>query len=350
MLLAASQLVGCSKSSGPKASGKTEAPISGSPSDAPVEFKAQWKTGQRYAFHLDVVHHSKTPRETKRNLENPGAAFSEMETTFGEDYALSVTNELHNGHRQLELQILSLQLDVAMGDQYVLNFDSENKVAPANDSPVPDALKQLIGGKLGVELSSHNKLVKTDGGRELMDKALGERPDNRAEGMLRRIFSPQNVRQMVELSGLPDKPVKIGDSWPAKRELAGNQTSIPVELNCTFKGWQQHENRKCALVEFSGAITGGDTSDKDRRRSGNKSDAGNGKVESGKMEGRMWFDPQLGMITETVVDSNLTVNSGSRRSKSTNAPPETALTTMSQTISLKLADVTPLAGKLEAKN
>jgi hypothetical protein len=66
-------------------------------------------------------------------------------------------------------------------------------------------------------------------------------------------------------------------------------------------------------------------------------------IENGKVSGKMWFDPELGMIADTSVDQRMTMRMAAPqrpRAPQTNTAGAPMMTTaMNQKISLKLIEV-----------
>ena len=345
-------LAGCNKSNSPGR--KAEEPITGRKSDPPVEMKAEWKAGKRYTFHLDLVLNTEMPAGRRGN-PNAGP-LRQMETSLGQDYSITVTNAGPDGSRGLQLEIHALTMDIASGDTYVMNFDSENPGLGLSESPLADQLQKLIGGKLRYQISADNKVMRMEGFQELMDRMSGATRAGRGQvapgGMIGRIYNPQYFRQLVELTGLPKEPVKIGDSWPVKREItAGGMGALMIDLTSTFRGWQKHDNRNCALLEFSGALTPrteaptpdtttNRTSDVRRLIRAITTPAGNPfNLEKGTITGRSWFDPSIGFTAETTLDQTLVTKGSVRRTQGTNTVMTISTNTTHQVVWIKLLDV-----------
>jgi hypothetical protein len=165
---------------------------------------------------------------------------------------------------------------------------------------------------------------------------------------------------ILDLSGLPDKPVRVGDSWPVQREAgpsAGPGGALVLNATYTLKGWQEHEQKRCARIDIIGTLapkTGNAPA-----RQGTPS-----PLEKSKVTGHCWLDPVLEFPIETALDQSYTVNSvvaqfrqgtnalARTRQGATNPPPQQALGTNAppqkvsssarQTLSIKLVEVTTL--------
>jgi hypothetical protein len=155
-----------------------------------------------------------------------------------------------------------------------------------------------------------------------------------AQAYVRRLLNAQYLRHLVDLLALPADPVRINATWPGQITLtAGPLTgALTADVTYTFRGWQNHEERKCALVDFSGAVK--------PRGSGASSRSISSTVESGALNGKSWFDPELGMIIEHMTDHTATAKGSIRwRRATTNDPPQAFISTLRQHTSVKLVEV-----------
>jgi hypothetical protein len=304
---------GCKKSnqSGQAGPGGQEAKIEGKASDAPVEITPKWKPGQRYVMRMESAQTMQMPNVMAGRGAAPGGT-SPMENNFAQEYALTVTNS-PGPNRGMELEILAIELQTGFADQQQLNYDSRNKVA-RDAGPITEAFDRVIGGRVRFLISPENKVVKVEGVQELFEKAEGAdaapatdpaqpaRPRAGAAGgvaMLRSIYSEEVLKQMIEMSSGPDHPVRIGESWTVNREI--NQPAIGkmlLAMTNTLRGWQEHEGKKCARVEFTGVITG----------SGEGASGGpipmRMSLENGTLSGHSWFSPELSLTVDMSIQQN----------------------------------------------
>ena len=323
-------LTGCAKS-GPRAT--REEKITGRPEDPPVTFEAQWISSNRYTFRIVTTSCSAAPRA---NSLKPVP----QETTIAQDYVVTVTNTMPDGSRGLDLELRTLQLEMSLGDNFTTTYDSENRVIGTFGDPTAEALQNIVGAHLRYVLSASNTVMRLDGIKELNDRVLSGNKRNSAGSIVRRYFNASYFKQLVEMNALPTGPLRVGDSWPMRRELSYSSAGAVarIDVTCTFKGWQQREKRKCALLEFTGAIKPPRPEDRPARIVGARDVSGN-------LIGKTWFDPESGFAIETITDQTLTYQSTVRRPRGadTNAPPTTFMTTQRQRVSIKLLEVGPTA-------
>jgi hypothetical protein len=167
----------------------------------------------------------------------------------------------------------------------------------------------------GVELSRKGNLVRATGLDQAITAATSNKKMRKSEPWLRRLFATPTIRYMVEFNHLPDKPVKVGGKWKQTDAL---DNGLQAESEYTFRGWQWHNDHKCALIEFDGTITTAKEKNK-------------GSVQDGRFYGRYWFNPDAGITTDSIVREEYTWNRGK-------GPDGEKLPT-TQTISVKLDEV-----------
>lgn len=284
-----------------------EPEISGSSSDPAVELKCELKPGCRYAFHLET---DNSYSSSKWKL-----GMGSQATHFEADYGLSVTNETSKSHKQLDVEFLALVMQVFSGDDTRVYFDSENKAVPMTGD-FAEAMRNMLHTHFGAELSSRDTLVKVRGLDEAVTAATAKKNLRKADAWVRRLFTTSNVRHMVELNPLPDKSVRVGDTWHQTNDLING---FVAEADYKFLGWQFHDERKCALIEFQGTI------------GPPKNSKGKTTVEDSNFYGRYWFDPEINMIADSVVHEQYTLSRGKG--------PDGEKLPMAQTISVKLDSV-----------
>lgn len=273
--------------------------VTGKAADAPVKLEASWKPDRRYMWRVEMAQHGEFPGwGRQKRMTN--------DTIVAQEYAITVTNAPQAGQRGLEMEILALEVQAAMGDME-FSYDSANRVMDNTGNPIAQTLSNLIGGKVYFLVGPDNKVLKLEGTKELFDRVDGPAGGGRRGGgmgagaLLRRTYSDDYFKEMVELSGLPDKAVRVGDSWPIKRVVNGGLVGdLLLDTVQIFKGWQTHERRKCARIDFDGTVAA----------SGSNSllgMMGRMELENGKIHGTTWVDPSLSLPVETVLDQSMDI-------------------------------------------
>lgn len=298
---------GCSRTDLNSKSGKEEK-IVGDPADPAVQLRAEWAPANRYIFRFETAIRTESSRASQNHPV-------QQATTLAHDYALIVTNAAPGGTVELALELLSMQLDMSLGDRVLVAFDSQT--VESGDSSV-ERMKKLVGGRIRCQLSSENKVIQMDGLESFTERVFGPESRSISGGLFRRIFSPQYFRQLVEINGLPDHAVRVSESWPVHREVVSTLSGpIAMDLTCSFRGWQQHRKAKCALLEFQGDIR----PNQPPVETASSQKGIGGTLEKGSIHGRTWFDPELGLVSHTISDQTLSFrNSRLRNGTETNGP------------------------------
>jgi hypothetical protein len=126
----------------------------------------------------------------------------------------------------------------------------------------------------------------------------GRRGRGTASAMARGIFNQDVLKQMLEFTGMPTHAVRIGESWTDTKEIKVPQMgALVVTTTNTLRGWQERDGRKCARVDFTGALSskGGDTTNAIGIQM---------QMESGTISGQYWFAPEVGLATDMEIDQN----------------------------------------------
>jgi hypothetical protein len=266
----------------------------GSAADA-VELKVRWQPGRRYVQRMELAQTSET------RIPNVSKSIKQ-DTTMAQDYAVTVLAESANGGRELELEFQDTELTVTTGGREVMSLDTKGESLNNARDPMTKLFRELVGTKLRFTLDARNEVQKVEGVKEFMAR-LAPSGGGPGQAMLTNMFHPEYFKQMVAVGdGLPDKPVKPGDSWPHKRDIAmGPLGSVNVNSTHTFKQWEQRGGRRCARLEFAGTL-----SSKGTPSAGAFSGA-NMTINNGVSTGTVWFDPADGMVVESEISQKMSL-------------------------------------------
>ena len=140
--------------------------------------------------------------------------------------------------------------------------------------------------------------------------------------MFKQLFSEETLKRYAEFGDMmPNREVKPGESWTLKRTMSTGAGYISVDMKFTFKKWDQQNGRRCVDIEIAG----------DMAAAAGATTGSPVKIEKGKVEGDVWFDPELGMLVAEHANQDiaLKVNAGGQ-----NLAPQ-----VNQRINLSLLDV-----------
>ena len=307
---------GCSKSkdAGSKSGNESSGAASAS---GPVELKLKWTVGKKYVQRMEMTQSSK--------MTLPGAAKPTQQVMeMASEYSISALKELPDGGRDLELEFLSTKMEAKMGDRVMMSFDSAQDTANDKGNPLAPTLRNMVGVRIHYLTDANGKVQSVTGFKEFMERMGGGQAQ---AAMLNGMFNEDTLKHYADLShGLPDHPVKVGDSWPFKIEMPmGAIGNLTMNLNYTYKGMEPHDDRNCARLEYTGDISS---------KPGTNASPMAIQIEKGKIAGTMWFDPDLGMVVGTTGDQDMDMK--------ITAQGKPITTTLSQKVNLKLVEVADL--------
>jgi len=283
---------GCNKS------GKLDQRSTMPTSTGPVELKLQWTAGERIRQSLNV----------KMNMEISGANLPkpiQQNLTLGEDYRLHVVSADAAGGHELEMEFLGIRMKLEQGGKALVDYDSAKKTPNPGNIPGIAAMEKtfeaVVGAKILYFLDSSNQVQRIEGVDELTSK-LGAGGQANAGSDMSSMFSNDSLKQMIGGQHLPPKPVQPGDSWPVQMDMTmGDLGTMTLDYTFTFARWETHGKRTCARLEFQGSL----------KSKGNPAPAASGttvSVQDGNSSGVAWFDPELGMVIETVMNQDMNAN------------------------------------------
>jgi hypothetical protein len=287
-------LPGCSKNDAGNAKGGTAAaaPDTAAAPTGPVELKVKWIPGKRYVEEMTM---NQTMEMTMPGSDKPMETATEM--TMG--MSLSALKERPEGGAELELKFLSQKMSTKMAGQEVAAFDSASDSSKDGANPMAPTMRKMIGASVKFLTDTNGNIDQVEGYDDFMKRMTAGVPAQ-SQMMFKGMFSEDSLKQFgPHAQGLPDKPVKPGDSWPVNIKLpAGPIGKLDMSLKYKFESWEQHEGHNCVLLSYTGNI--GST--------GGTGTAGmNMSVDGGKTTGKSWFDPELGTMVDTAADQDMTL-------------------------------------------
>lgn len=329
-------VAGCKKSSDSTQSGGSSGGASssadasaaaGNPDDA-ASLKLRWEIGRKFDHRMEVAQATLIPAM-------PGFTGSKPTTqnvAMGQDYALNVLRERPGGGREVELEFQSVNMSVSMNGNEVLGFDTRGEATGDEGNPAVKPFRQMVGQKLKLLLDSSNNVERVEGLQEFTAKVFGDTPTG--PNPMASMFNEEYFKQMMSQGrDLPTQPVKPGATWPSKFEIVmGPLGKVMLDLNYTFKAWEQHEKRRCAALTFTGSI-GANSGDPSSPMAAMMS------VTGGQCSGKLWFDTVRGMFLDSLIDQTIQMRMKVpvRPGAGAGAPPPVE-TTLKQTVSIKLVN------------
>ena len=291
--------------------------------EPPVEFKAKWPVGKRLLLRT----------QADLLVTQPGATEpTKLDTHHTNERALSVLAEREGGGVDLELEFLVQKMDNKVGGKQTLLFDTQGDPKGDRTNTAQVSFRKIIGVKIKSQTAVDGKVTKLEGG-PLFRSKLTAGASSLNVPLYNQMFSDDSLKSLIELhGGLPDKPVKPGDTWETKRDLPGTGGAFfTASVTNLFKGWAEHDKRNCALFEHTGAVT-------------NKPGPGPlgivVTVETGTLTGKSWFDPELGIYVDTTLDTEISL-----KTTSPALPGQAVPTVVKHKIGTKLIELSNLTGR-----
>ncbi|HZL79925.1 MAG TPA: DUF6263 family protein [Candidatus Limnocylindrales bacterium] len=263
---------------------------------APIEMQMKWQTGKKYVMHRETTQTSETKQP---NQPKPVKQVVKMT----QDFNLFLVRELDNGGWQLQLEFEDLTLEVTAGDRKMFSADSTQNSAQDANNPVGARLRKMVGARLQYFINANGKVEKMEGYQELVNRVAGE--NSQEQAAFRDLFNENTLKQYGSIGEdtTPRRVVKLGDSWAVRLEVPADIGILNLNLKCAFKNWEQHADRKCMRIKFTGNFS--------PQAAPNTSNLPV-KIDKGRLSGELWFDPELGMVVEFAFDTDMNVKINQR--------------------------------------
>lgn len=283
----AAWLAGCSKSANPTAQG------GGTPGTATANaaggtlFKVKWQPGKRY---VNVVTNHQSADINVPGMKEP----LKQETSMSQQFAVSVNKPLDDGGAELGMEVVSYLFDQTTGGRSHANFDSANDPSTDRRNPLAPFLRKMVGSKLTFTVDADGRVAGVEGVDDLLARMReGAQPDVAAA--LETLVSEDQFKELLDEGRMmPTHAVNTGDSWPVNIQLKIAAVGrLTLNLECTYKGMEQHGDRNCARIDFTGTMSS-------KPISGADSIPISAEINKGKLTGQSWFDPDLGVVVDNI--------------------------------------------------
>ena len=256
-----------------------------------VKLHAKWKTGDKLTYRQSIL----------QDQDISGAALPQpmkQQMTQQQEYSITATKAREGGGHELDYQMGRMQMQSRMGDQVMIAFDSQKAPKDDGQNPAAPMLRALTGAKFRLLTRADGKVEKVEGVQEFIEKATAD-SDPMMASMMKQMVSEDTIKHAgIAMSGLPEKPVQVGDKWPVTQEQSlGPLGTLVIRTDYAFTGWESHNGQRCAVLEHTGTISkkGGDAS----------AESGMISAMDGTTKGKTWFDPEAGAELETISKQNI---------------------------------------------
>lgn len=296
--------------------------------EPPVEFKAAWPVGQRLVQRVETTTDTEFPNPvTQQPIK--------VAYTLVQELAFTALKARESGGHEVEVETLAVSTTNRSGTNTMVFTSRSDPKQDAKNNFLAGPLRKLVGGKVKLLTTADGKVEKVEGALQLRSKVAAG-ANSQALFAIGTLLSDDAIKGWNTLhTGLPDKAVKPGDTWPAVRTQTVSSTAVSAEATNTFKGWEQRDGRKVALFESAGILVA---------KPAVGANAAAATVEDGSQtSGKAWFDPALGVIVESSATSEVTI-------KTTNAKGQPSSLKAKVVANARLTDApNPGAATAEAK-
>jgi Family of unknown function (DUF6263) len=284
-------LVGCSK---PKDVATRAGAITSDTASEPVTMKLKWMTGKRYDEKMSM--------DMNTRMQIPGMGKPvDVQVTMGENFSITPTKSLPDGGNEMQVTFTRQSMESKSSGKSQFAFDTDNDPKQDGPNPMAPIIRKMLSGHLDFETDANGKVTKVLNYDEFVAGIAGKDPQTK--NMLQGMLNEDVIKHMGQ--GLPDHPVKIGDHWPVTSDIKfGPMGSLKLEMKYTFKGWQQHDGHKCAVLGFVGDLA-------------SKPTGGGGpmnmSIDKCSMLGDYWYDPDSGMVVDVISEQNMDMKMGGEK-------------------------------------
>lgn len=262
----------------------------------PVVMEMKWQVGKRYAMHREQTQMTGT-----KQPDRPKPGTQSVKMTQDLDFVL--LKELDGGGWQLQLEFKRLTLEVFEGDRLTLSANSDPDPAREAGQAVEAQLRRMVGARLQYFLDANCKVQRMEGYPELVNRVAGKSPQE--QGAFKELFDEADLTKLGSFAEdtTPRRVVKLGESWPVTLEVPSDNDVLNVDLKCTFKNWEARADRRCMRIGFTGSLSAG---------AGAKARPPRIAISKARISGDVWFDPELGMLVDKIVEDSMDMQTTQR--------------------------------------
>jgi len=259
-----------------------------------VVLKMKWPpVGERIVWNLSMIRNGEyvTPDQPNPRKEN---------LTLEKKYVLTVLKASSGGEHEVELEFLGIRNRIVLGGETQLDYDSNEKTSADKTNALADLYEKVVGSKIRFFMNASNEVGWMEGVNEL-EKQLSSGAAAATSVFSRIPFGEASLKQIMNMQHrfLPSKPVQPGDTWSFQDEITvGPLGTMSTGYTVTFRSWEKHGERNCARLEFECALKASPDP--------NSNPAGT-SVSSleGAISGVCWFDTELGMNIDAVMNDDM---------------------------------------------
>jgi len=250
----------------------------------PANLTLKWVIGERYPMHVELVQNTETP------MPNAPAPVK-MQVNFTENFDITPQEKLAAGGWKLEVEFRKVTVAIQQGGRTLLSQDSG-----AGDAASGNLAAGIVGGKVECYIDGEGNVTNVEGVEELLQRT-GADAKSQELAIFRQLFNDGSIKQYLAIgSSVPGRFVKVGETWPFKKDVSSAAGLLTVDGKSQFKNWEQHNGHMCAHLKTTGNIS---------TKSATAATGMAMNIEKAKVLGDAWFDPAAGRVVELDSDQNL---------------------------------------------
>jgi len=253
---------------------------------------------------------------------------------MGNRVGFTVLQETPDGGHELEVEFLSVRMEIKMGGDTILAYDSANQSA-TDQTNVAAVFGQIVGSKIRCFRNAINGVERVEGVAELIGRIQSVPAADPLVTDIKSMFNAAYFEQWAKPdSFLPRQAVQPGDTWAVHFEYPVANVGVEVwDYKVIFQNWEMHENHHCARLVVHGVM-------KVKPDPNSKRDETTYRSRDGVSEGVVWFDPELGQAIETDLKNDVNIDKHARANPDgtpgTDGPSQSITTQRHQVYTIKL--------------
>jgi len=280
-------LGGCKKSANPSSpGGGPGSSTSAGNAAGGTLLKVKWQQGKRY---VNSVTNSQAAEINVPGMSTP----LKQDVSLSQAFAVTVNKTNDDGGAELGMEFLSYHMDQMTGGRQAVRFDSADDPAKDGRNPIAPIFRKIVGAKLTFTVDADGKVVNVEGVDELIAN-IRQGLNPQVASVVDSMVNEDQFKQYLDASrAMPNHAVNVGDTWPIDFEMKIAAVGrLKLHLDCKFVGMEQHGDRNCAKIDYTGTMTS-------KAIPGADPKAVSAQIEKGKLTGTTWFDPDLGMVVDS---------------------------------------------------
>lgn len=314
-----------------------EAPITGSKTDPAVELAVVWQDKHQYEVSLQLEQGT-----TVRNRNTDDEFDQDIRLRL--DFYATPRPAKRPEDRWLDMDLTGFLFTHFRDAAPMVHYDTRSRVAMlSDDQRTTEIMDKLVGARWRFLMTPSGAITGAESDTNTPSaKALNTDANAAGVALLKRLFHPQFFRPFIEFSVLPKTSVQVGSKWDLERTMsAGTVGSVQFKGQAEFRGWQMHQGKKCARIDFDGELS----PLKGLAAQLSRAVRANAALEDGRMRGSAWVDTENKVPVELITDLHLMTSTvfRSRRPQepgATNSPqPVRIQVPLSQRFKLRVSDL-----------